>query len=499
MRSKVSWAIGFAGMIAAASASAETLLRVGVQRFPPDFGNPYPPIAQPAALTLMAIYDTFTQIGPAGRVDPSLAISWTQESPTTWVFRLREGVTFSNGEPFDATAVVAAFDYLKTDSGRRDSIALMDVNSTFASYKARDEHTIEIVTVAPDPILPLHLISLRIPAPRHWAALGRDKYQLVPVGTGPFQVESWTDARLELTAFKGAWRKPQIDRLRMLLIGDPTVRLQAFSSKAVDIAMALAPQDATEVEAGGGKLVSRPAPTVNYILFVTAKDGPLKDPRVRQALNYAANKERIVAAFLADAVRPVGQFSHPMAYGFDPALQPYPYDPERARRLLAEAGHAEGFSFTLLVEPTSGGNAVDWYQLLAQDFAAVGVRMTIRGSTTARISEYIMQGTWPEDAYAFAFAFAGFDTLRGYRFRSCASEHPYHCDRAMTPLIAAAQTAETPDARLAATRAALAHERENPPGIPLWQGVGFDGVAGNVKDFIVEQDFVRWDLVHVEN
>jgi len=483
---------------AAASAIAnETVLRVGVQRFPPDYGNPYPPIAQPAVLALQAIYDPLTRIGADGEILPGLAVAWSQETPTTWIFKLRERVSFSNGEPFNAAAIVEAFTYLQTEPGRRDSIAILDFKTAFASFQARDDHTLEIVTVAPDPVLPLHLTSLRIPAPRRWAELGREKFQKAPVGTGPFQAESWENARLELTAFKGAWRAPKVDRIRMALVGDPIVRLQAFSSHAVDVAMALGPQDRADVEASGGRLLSRPAPTVNYILFVSAKDGPLKDTRVRQALNYAANKERIIEAFLGNAVKPVGQFSHPMAYGYDPALPAYPYDPERARRLLAEAGYAKGFSFVMLVEPTAGGNAVDWYQLLAQDFEAVGARMSIRGSTTSRLTEHILTGNWPADASAFAFAFAGFDTIRGYRFRSCATANPYHCDPEMTPLITAAQTAVTPEARLTATRAALVRERENPPGILLWQGVGFDAVAAHVKDFIVEQDNVRWDLVHV--
>ncbi|MDX2145279.1 MAG: ABC transporter substrate-binding protein [Rhodospirillaceae bacterium] len=479
----------------AALAGPGDVLKLGAQRFPPLFGNPYSPIAQPAALPLQAIFDSLTRVGPEGRVEPGLAVAWTQEAPNTWVFTLRDGIVFSNGEPFNAAAVIAALDYLRTDEGRRDSLASQDVKTSMASYRARDDLIVEIITTSPDPILPLHLSFLRIPAPRHWATLGRDKFQLAPVGTGPFKVESWSEARLELIAHPRSWRAPLLGRITMLEIADPTVRVQAFASRAVDIAMALGPEDEPAVAALGGRLLARASPSVNYLLFVTVKDSPLKDVRVRRALNYAADKGRILKAFLADAVAPVGQFSHPLAFGFDPSVPPYPYDPDRARKLLAEAGYAQGFAFTALLDPSAGGGITEWYQLLAQSFAEVGVSMAIRPAPATRMTEYVQTGNWP--AEAFAFTFAGFDSLRGYRFRSCAAANPYHCDPGLTPLIAAAQAATDLGTRLIATRAALAYERENPPGVLLWPGVGFDAVAGHVRDYVVEQDHVRFDLVRL--
>jgi peptide/nickel transport system substrate-binding protein len=288
-----------------------------------------------------------------------------------------------------------------------------------------------------------------------------------------------------------------VGRIEMLQIKDPTSRLQAFTSEAIDIAFALSPDDATEVEAIGGRIVSRPAPLINFLLFVTTLDTPLRDVRVRRALNHAANKSQLLKAFVADAVSPATQFSHPMAFGFDPSLQPYAYDPERARTLLSEAGYPDGFAFSMLLVPESGSSYADWFQQLAQDFSAVGVSMTVQAATTARIIESVQTGNWPTEA--FAWTFAGFDSLRGYRFRSCGWTAPYHCDPAMMPLIEAAQTADTKIARLSATRAALAHERDNPPGVLLWQGVGFDGLASTVTDFVVENDFVRWDLVRLKD
>lgn len=484
-------------VLCVATVGAEDVVKLGASRFSPQFGNPYSSIAQPTALPLQAIFDPLTRIGPEGRVDPGLAMSWVQEAPNTWVFRLRPGVTFSNGESFDAAAVIAALEYLRTDDGRRDSIASQDVKATIVSTRARDDMTLEIVTTTPDPLLPLHLSFLRVPAPGHWANLGRDAFQLSPVGTGPFVVESWTESRLALNANAKSWRPPKIDRLEMIEISDPIVRLQAFTSRSIDIAMALTPDDKADVEAMGGRLAERASPLVNYLLFVTTKDSPLKDVRVRRALNYAVDKSAIIRNFVGGAVEPVGQFSHPLAFGFDPSLPPYPFDPDKARALLAEAGYAKGFSFTVLLDPSSGGGLTEWYQLMAQDFAAIGVDMSLRPATATRMTEFVLSGSWP--AEAFAFTFAGFDTLRGYRLRSCLAANPYHCDPGLMPLIEAAQKATDPESRLRSTRAALAYERENPPGVTLWPGVGFDAVAGRIHDYVVEQDHVRFDLIRAEN
>jgi peptide/nickel transport system substrate-binding protein len=468
-------------------------LRVAAQTFPAQFGNPYAPIALPNAFATQAIFDPLTRMGPNGEVLPGLATGWAQETPTTWVFRLRSGVAFSNGEPFDADAVIAAFAYLQTDEGRRDSVASQDLKSTFRSFRARDALTVEVVTLDPDPILPLHLHFVRIPAPRHWARLGRDAFQLAPIGTGPFRVDRWDDARLDLSAFAQSWRAPQVTRIVMSQIADPIVRLQAFISGTVDIAAAVGPDDAEAIARVGGRLLARPSPVVHYLMFVTTAETPLKDARVQRALNHAVDKKTMVRSFLADATRPVGQFSHPMAFGFDPTLPAYDFDRDKARALLAEAGYADGFAFTMLLDTSSGGGYTDWFQQIAQDFAAVGVTMTVRPTTTARMVESVQSGTWP--AEAFAWTFAGFDSLRGYRFRSCGWRAAYHCDPAMMPLIAAAQAAPSPETRRAATMAALGYERDHPPGVLLWPGVGFDAVAAHVADYAVDQDAVRWEAV----
>ncbi|MBL8628246.1 MAG: ABC transporter substrate-binding protein [Rhodospirillaceae bacterium] len=481
-------------LVAFNSAAADTL-RVATPLMPITAGNPYGPVSLPQALPAQMIYDPLTVLKGAGEVGPGLAVSWAQEGPATWVFQLARDVVFSNGEPFDATAVVDAFAYLATPEGKRDSSANMDVSQEIDSVRARDSYTVEIKTKAANPILPLHLSFLRIPAPRQWRTAGRDSFIRNPVGTGPFKVDQWQDGRINLSANSTACRKAQALKADIRVIAEPASRLQALASGAVDVAISLSAQDKTIVEAMGAVFVSRPAPKIEFMAFVTVKDSPLHDVRVRQALNYAVNKQAMIAALIDGATQPASQFSHDGAFGFNPDLSAYPYDPARARALLKDAGYAKGFEFTVLIDPATSGYA-EFYQQIAQDLSAVGVRMNVRATPTTRIAESVQSAQWP--AEAFGWTFTGFDSLRGYLFRSCKWHHPYHCDTAMMPLINKAAAAATVRERQAATRAALAYERDNPPGVLLWRGVNFDAVSPQVKGYSAVEDVVAWEKIKVE-
>ncbi len=490
---KIVTAIAFALLIA--TPVQAQALRVATPLMPITLGNPYGPVSLPQALPAQMIYEPLTVLIGNGEVGPGLAVSWRQEDTHTWVFDLARDVKFSNGEPFDAAAVTAAFEYLKTPEGKRDSSANMDVGQEIAAVHARDAYTVEIKTKTPNPILPLHLSFMRIPAPRHWQALGRDGFIRNPIGTGPYKVAQWQDNRINLVENEHARHQPRMKAAEIRVIPDPAARLQALASGAVDVVISLGAQDKSSVEGMGAAFISRAAPKVEFMLFVTVKDSPLQHAKVRQALNYAVNKKAIINALIDGATKPASQFSHEGAFGFNSDVAAYPYDPGRARKLLAEAGYKDGFAFTVLIDPATSGYA-EFYQQIAQDLAAVGVRLSVRSTPTTRIAESVQSGQWP--AEAFGWTFSGFDSLRGYLFRSCGWHHPYTCDPEMTPLIAQANTAETLSERLVATRAALAHERDNPPGIPLWRGVNFDALSPAVRGYTATEDVIGWNKIELK-
>jgi len=478
------------------SAEAKTL-RVGVTLLPPTQAAPFNSLNLAPSMALQAIYDTMTRMGADGTVQPNLAETWVQEAPTRWVITLRDNVVFSNGEALSSEAMVTAFNYLLTTVGRAESVGSQMNNLTVHTVKARDRLSFEINTTIPDAVMPLHLMFLRAPAPAAWRKLGPEAYARQPVGTGPFVLERWADGKVELRANPASWRAPKLERLEILRIMDQAARVQALTSGAIDVAYGITPEERETIEAAGGTLLTYRIPEVSFLAMVTVKDSPVKDARVRRALNMAVNRQRIIDTILDGATTPTAQVAHPQSFGFNPELQAYPYDPEQAKKLLAEAGYENGFDLPALMV----GNANNYdsiYQQVGADLGQIGVKLELRRHTLAKQLEYVYQGGWP--GLAFAMSTNGYDPLNAYRIRSCGWINPYHCDPDMMPLIEAARTAADPEQRRALTQKVLAAERENPPGIFLWQVPYFDGVAARVTGYRASEEYIPFhDIDIVEN
>jgi peptide/nickel transport system substrate-binding protein len=500
MRRLIAWAMGLA--LAALSACAPAVpadgktLRVAIATLPPAFGNPHSGTNMPTIVTWAAIFDTLTYVDAKGALQPWLALSWRAEGEGAWVFELRPGVTFSNGEPFDAEAVVATVAYLTSDAAKAESVA-QEIRSV-ASARALGPLTVEIATRTPDPILPRTLATMRIVAPKAWASLGRDGFARAPVGTGPFMLASPGDLQpngVMLTAFKASWRPPLAERLYLAAIPDETARLQALLSGAVDVALGIGPENKPVVEAKGGRLVSFPGPNVMVIAFVTVKPGPLQDVRVRRALNYAVGKQVLVDALYGGATTVATQPAPPQAAGFDASIAPYPHDPDKARALLKEAGYENGFDLT--VEAVTGGvTEAAMYAAVASDLAKVGVRMTTLSIPTPQLIRYIQTGGFKGQAFGMDYGTApSLDALRALRLHSCQWRVPWNCDQAIMPLIEAAQREFDPARRLEKQHEVMRAWHDSAPAIFLFNLLGSAAHGPGVSGLQVENNFIRYDLI----
>ena len=178
-------------------------------------------------------------IRPRSVVRPWLMESWNAVNPTTWHFRLRSGVAFHNGEPFNADAVVNTLTYLTSEAGQRESLSR--IVRSIAGVRALDPLTVEISTHFPNLMLPAELGIIRMVAPKHWQDVGPDGFARDPVGTGPYKVDRWGPAKLELSAFRDGWKKPGVDRVEIIQLGDPTSRIQGILAGAIDIALVIGP------------------------------------------------------------------------------------------------------------------------------------------------------------------------------------------------------------------------------------------------------------------
>ena len=479
-------------MTAHPALSADKTLAVGTSLIGPNRGHAYQGITMPAIMAINAIYDTVTVIEEDGSVGPSLALSWESADAVTWRLKLREGVQFSNGVPFTADAIVRSVEHMRSAEA-----GLWSISTTLyqvAKARALDDFTVEIELNQRDALFPIHAAVWRIPEPETWETTPRPEYESNPVGTGPFQVTEWNQAGVKMRAFRDSWRAPKLDGLSFTVIPDQTARLQGTLSGAVDFVIGLGPDDASLLEADGGRLALRNLATVQFLGFLTVNGGPVVDPRVRVALNHAVNRDAIIQTLLQGVATPLSQLAYPGAFGYDPDLPPYDYDPERARSLLAEAGYPDGLDLVASVA-SRGANDLLFFQQIALDLAKVGVRVEMQGKPAYRNMQDLFFGKTTGDMNSMLVR--GPDPVAAYRHRVCQGilpdRSPYHCDDALLPLLKQARTQVSAEAALPFYRAVLAHERANPPGIILWQGVDFDGMTANVTGYAPVQDVMNFE------
>ena len=476
----------------------EKSVTVGTALIGQNRGHAYQAITMPAVMVLLAIYDTLTTVNEDGSVGPGLATSWQSDDAIHWRFTLREGVTFSNGVPFTADAIVRSVRHMREapDAGTWTiSTTLYQVESA----RAVDDLTVDITLNQRDALFPLHATVWRIPEPNAWETLPRPEYESNPVGTGSFKVERWDEARVDMRAVKESWQPPKLDRLSFVQVPDQTARLQAILSGAVNFVVGLGPDDASLLESVGARMVLRNMTTVQFLAFLTVNGGPVVDPRVRLAMNFGVNRQAIVDTLLQSAAVPVSQIAYPGEFGFNPDLPPYEYDPDKATALLAEAGYPNGLDVTATVA-SRGANDLLYFQQVALDLANIGVRLELRTKPAFQNTQDLFFGKAEGDLTSL-FA-RGPDPLNAYRHRVCLGilndRSPYHCDEDLLPLLRQARDQLSADDALPFYHAVLAHEREDPPAIILWQGVDFDGLAGNLTGYAPIQDvmnFKDFDLV----
>lgn len=320
-----------------------------------------------SGFVMSAIYDGLTSYKPGTtEVGPGLATSWdVSPDATTFTFHLRKGVQFHDGTAFDADAVVAWLDRLLNKQNRfyyRNQKSIDSfVDFTFGGVKAYrkvNPETVEIQLNAPDATLLTNLAMA-------WSAVTSpaavDKYgyglQQHPVGTGPFSFVEWVpNDHITLKANPNYWGgKPYLDQIIYQVVPDPSTRLLKLRSGEVDVLADVLPEQIQVIKQDSSlRLLTQPGLAVLGV-GLPVQHKPFDDKRVRQALNYATDKDTIdkyLFSGLADALRaPMPQ----VEWGAASSLSPYKYDPNKAKQLLREAGYGSGLEVPFWVYNTVRG------------------------------------------------------------------------------------------------------------------------------------------------
>nr|WP_314072288.1 ABC transporter substrate-binding protein [uncultured Roseococcus sp.] len=404
---------------AAPAADQERTLSIGagapVTTTDPHFHN----VGPNNALT-MHIYDRLVERDGRARPRPSLATSWRPITDTEWEFKLREGVTWHDGQPFTADDV--AFTFARVPNVPNSPGGFGGFLRAITRVEVKDAHTLHIHTARPHPLLPLDLASVSIISRHVGEGAATEDYNSgrAAIGTGPYrQISYRAGDRVELQRydayFGGAEPWARVN-YRMLL--NDAGRTAALLAGDVDMIEQIPTSDLARLRREPRVTVSEIASlrTV-YMAPDFSRDGgtplvtdnagtplpvnPFKDVRVRRALSMAINRDALVERVMEGAGIASAQWLPEGAFGYNPAVRPLPFDADGARRLLAEAGYPQGFRLTVNTPNDRWPNDARLTQAVAQMWTRIGVRVNVEASPwtafvprRARV-EYAMQiGAW---------------------------------------------------------------------------------------------------------
>jgi peptide/nickel transport system substrate-binding protein len=327
------------------SAQAGEELRVAIPWTPENL-DPTMNLSSIRAQIGVSLFDSLVGRDRDGKIVPELAESWKLLNDTTWQFKLRKGVLFHDGEPFNAEAVRFTVQRV-LDPGQKSPNRANIAEVT--KLEVVDDFTVNLTTAKPYAPLLNRLIDFPILPPKYTAEKGDQGMALRPVGTGPYRfVELVKDDRMVVEAFDRHWRgAPKIRRILFRPIPEPFTRAAALRNNELDLITNVPPVLARDLEKAAGVKVHRVPSTWMIYLGLNAFKKPLSDVRVRQALNYATDVDTIIRTVLEGNARRTPGPLTPNMFGYDPTVKGYPYDPAKAKQLLAEAGYPDGLEITL--------------------------------------------------------------------------------------------------------------------------------------------------------
>lgn len=337
------------------------------------------------------IYEGLVRFGPDGTIEPGLAVEWRRLDPLTFQFRLRKGVRFHDGEPFDAEAVRFSIErYLRPETG----FPALGFISSLSRVDVLDSHTVNVVTRVPDGLILNRLAGFIVVVPPAYVRRnGEHALSERPVGTGPFRFERWEKGRqIVLSANRHYWDPalPKVDRLVFRFLPE-VEQVAGLLAGDVDIVTELPGRSTFRVQSSTAARVVKSRSLYTVTASLNVSSGPLRDARVRRALNHGIDKRELVRYELFGNGEPIGSLifpRHPARF-HDDTLKPYEYSPAAARRLLAEAGAVPGLRLRILeVKATRAA------RIITAQWRRLGIESDVVSTTDARMRDDLRSGHW---------------------------------------------------------------------------------------------------------
>jgi len=443
---------------------------------------------------VMHVYEGLTRYGKNREIEPALATSWQQVTPTQWRFNLRKNVKFQDGTPFTADDVIFSFERIKQPQGTMQ-IYVVGIKE----IKKVDDHTVDLMLEAPQPILLRNIIDFRIMS-KAWAAQHKsEKVQDYKAredtyasrnanGTGPYILKEWApDQRIVFTANPGWWDKldGNVKDVIYTPIKADATRIAALISGDVDMVTDLPTQDVARLRQNPNlKILDGPEVRTifigldqhsNELAYSDVKGkNPFKDVRVRKALNMAVDRAAIQRTIMRGLSIPAAIMVAPGVNGHTKELDTVaPVDVAGAKKLLAEAGYPNGFEFTLDCPNNRYVNDEEICQALVSMWAKAGLKVKLNAMPFATFIPKILK--FDTSAYMLGWGVATFDALYSLqslvRTKTTGADGNYNLGRYSNPqldaLIDATKTETDQAKRDAILRDALKMTRDDAAYVPI--------------------------------
>jgi peptide/nickel transport system substrate-binding protein len=387
---KFGW--GAAGILAMAlsTAAAAKDLNVGLQSVVTSLDPHFYNTSQNNSMS-RHVFETLVKLGPNMELQPGLARGWRPVDKTTWEVKLRDGVKWQDGSPFTAEDVVFSFQRAPNVPNSPSSFAA--ITKEAKQVEAVDATTVRITTEGPSPLLPRHLSLLPIISKKHGERAATEDYNAgkAVIGTGPYKLAEYLpNNRVVLVRNEAYWGdKEPWDKVTFKFLSSGAPRVAALLSGDVDLIDGVPPADIERLSKEQKvELASGPSNRLIYLHLDSNRDkspfvfdaagkpldkNPLKDARVRKAISLAVNRKAIIDSMLDGRGIPASQFMPDGSFGVSRNLRPDPYDPEAAKKLLAEAGYPQGFQLVLHAPNNRYVNDAAVAQVVAQLLTRAGI------------------------------------------------------------------------------------------------------------------------------
>lgn len=450
--------------------------------------DPYVTTSGASKSMMWAMYDKLVTRAPDMTIIPWLAESWSTPDDTTWELKLRDEVYFHNGEKFGGEHVRDSFARFKDPNVRNIYAGQLEKVTEVIIV---DPLTVHVKTDGPFALL-IEVLATYCEIMPQAITSGEVDPSAQAIGSGPYRFIEWTPGdRMIMEAadtphFSG---QPKLQRLVWRPVAEGTTRVVELKTGQAHIITNVDPVQQREVEDDpdtrimGYRTLSPQCIVMNILNFE-----PFQDMRVRQALNYATDVDTIISTIMQGNAFPVAGALSPGLSGHDPDLEPYPYDPEKAKELLAEAGYADGFDLVLTSPNGRYLNDRLASEAIAGMWTEIGVRTTVNVMDWSPFVEGVLGKT--HEAFFFLQLGAPLDAGASTNFhagREGAAWQGYSNDE-VSQIIDEAVTVLDADERDAMYRRMGEILYEECPWVFLWNTQGLVGVREEVQDWEPHQD-----------